>query len=159
MDGCLGPWALPNHSVLQRRCYPPPNKGIYVLQPYLEAPLGALPLVLLTSLLSGNTPYPVVSSPSLSSSCSSSLTDTPAVPLHPLFLLDLHFVPMGFHSLCGISNDTQDTHITVFSLNISYKLQTLAHSSIHSADVYCKSIARHCSSSNSKGAAFPALTF
>lgn len=99
----------------------------------------------------------VVSSSSLSSSCSSSLMDTPAAPLYPLFLLELHFVPMGFHSVCGIRNNTQDTHITVFSLNISCKLQTLAHPSIRSADAYCKSIARCCSSSDSKGAAFPAL--
>ena len=104
----------------------------------------------------------------LSSSCSSSIVDTPAAlsydgvlrdPFHPLFLPDLHSVPLGFHSLCGISKSTRDTHITMSGLNCSCKLQTLAHSPVLTADVYRVCIARPCSNSNGRGAAFTDLTF
>lgn len=60
----------------------------------------------------------------------------PHRPLPPPFLLDLHSVPLEFHSPCGIIKGTQDTYITMSGLNCSGELQTLARPPILTADVY-----------------------
>ena len=104
----------------------------------------------------------------LSSRHSPSTVDTPATlscdgvltdPSHPLFLPDLHSVPLGFHSPRGNSKGTQDTYSTVSGLNCSSELQTLAHPPILTADVYHIALSRPCSDSSGGGAAFTELTF
>lgn len=107
-------------------------------------------------LLSGRPSSVAVPHSPLSSICSS-LGGPPATlaydavlvdPLSPPFLPDLHSVPVGCHSLCGISKGTWDIRITVSGLNSCRQLQTLAPSPVLTADVYRVSLARPCSSSN-----------
>lgn len=80
-------------------------------------------------------------------------------PSHPLFLPDLHSVPLGFHSPRGKSKGTQDTYITMSGLDCSGELQTGAHPPILTADAYHIALSRPCSNSSGRGAAFIDLTF
>lgn len=161
MDACLSPYALPNRSVLHRWCHPAPNNGScrfkvsLPLRPLWRSAPGA---AVFPSFREAPLPWQSPHSP-LSSSCSPCFVAAPAAPLHSLFFPDRHAVPVGFRSLHGINEGTQDTHITMSDLNSSCKLQTLAHSPVHSADVHWESIARCCSGSDSKGDAFTARTF